>query len=297
VSAPALDRRALGRVLTQIANGGPAPLVDAGRAAAFRVGITGPPGAGKSTLTGRLAIERQRKARVGVLTIDPTSHVTGGALLGDRVRMDELAGIENIYIRSFGSRTAMDGLTDHIPELLAAMDDFGFDEVLLETVGVGQAELAVRTQVDTVILVIPPESGDGIQAMKAGILEIADIFVVNKADIASAQRIATDLQRAVSYVSVPQGRWRPPVLLTSQTRPETIVALSDLIDEHRRCLDQSGMLARHMLDRGRYRLRRSVERGLKAALDRAADSFFEQPMAQQRRAILQTMLDQDQVHR
>jgi LAO/AO transport system kinase len=293
MSRPSLDRRALGRMLTRIANGAAAPLADAEHGTAFRIGITGAPGAGKSTLTGRLALERRPRGRISVLAIDPTSRVTGGALLGDRVRMDELAGVEDIYIRSFGSRAAADGLTDHLPDLLAVMDGFGFDEVLLETVGVGQAESAVRAQVDTLVLVIPPESGDGIQAMKAGILEVADIFAVNKADIASAQRIATDLERAVSYTSVPDGGWRPRVVLTSQARPESITALSELIDGHRRWLDERGLRARHSLERSRYRLRRSVERRLVAAVDRAPPEFFGQPLARQARSILEQLLDQD----
>ena len=249
-----LDRRALGLALTRIANagtsagaggaGGNGALNGAGARDAVaglaatharRIGITGAPGAGKSTLAGRLALARIDRGRLGILAIDPTSPKTGGAILGDRIRMDDLAGSENLYIRSFGSRSAADGLTDNLHELLETMDRYGFDEVIVETVGVGQAELAARSQVDTLILVIPPDAGDVVQAMKAGIMEIADVFAINKADMPSAMKMATEVKRimALTHRGPPHGSleargWMPPVVLTSQSNPASIIELSTL---------------------------------------------------------------------
>ena len=281
-----LDRRALGLALTRIANGdlqlaaSPAE----GQAAAWRIGITGAPGAGKSTLAGRLAIERLPGRRVGVLAIDPSSPITGGAILGDRIRMDDLPGVEALYIRSIGSRSATDGLADHLPELLAAMDAATFDEVLLETVGVGQAECAVRSQVDTLVLVIPPDAGDTVQAMKAGILEVADIVVVNKADQPAAQRMAGEIERIVELTHGGQpdaGGWVPPVLLTAQSQPSSIQALSQHIDRHRAWLEASGTQGARRLARARYRLRRWLERRISAELAQASEGWFERPITEQ----------------
>ena len=182
---------------------------------ARRIGLTGAPGAGKSTLAGHLALHRARDRRLGVLAVDPSSPKSGGAILGDRIRMDELDGSAELYIRSIGSRSTSDGLSDNLPEMLDLMDAHGFDEVLLETVGVGQAEYAARVQVDTLVLVLLPESGDVVQAMKAGIMEMADIFVVNKADLPGAQKMATDIKRISAMARHTEGDWRPTVLLAS----------------------------------------------------------------------------------
>src|SRR5439155_10774724 len=172
-----LDRTALGKRLSWLANAGLADLVaidarDPAIRGARRIGFTGAPGAGKSTLLGHLVIHRVGEGRRGVLAVDPSSPKTGGAILGDRIRMDELPGSAELYIRSLGSRNTSDGLADNMPEMLDTMDEFGFDEVMLETVGVGQAEHAARAQVDTLVLVLLPESGDMVQAMKAGIMEL-----------------------------------------------------------------------------------------------------------------------------
>lgn len=291
VSQPALDRRALGLALTRIANGDldAAGVAAAGSAPAWRIGITGAPGAGKSTLTGRLALHRLPSGRVGVLAIDPSSPISGGAILGDRIRMDDLAGVEDLYIRSFGSRSAADGLADHLPELLSAMDAAAFDEVLLETVGVGQSELAVRSQVDTLVVVMPPDAGDAIQAMKAGIMEIADIFAVNKADLPSAPRMAGEIERIVSLTHKRREGWTPPVLLTTHKRPESIAALSEAIDRHRAWLRASGTQPALRLARARYRLRRWLERRLAAEIDAAPQALFERPVAQQARELLERL--------
>jgi LAO/AO transport system kinase len=281
-----LDRRALGRALTALANASGADLMRmAGRAAtpapARRIGITGAPGAGKSTLAGHLALHRARDRRVGVLAIDPSSPKTGGAILGDRIRMDELEGADDLYIRSVGSRSTSDGLSDNLPEMLDLMDDHGFDEVVLETVGVGQAEYAVRVQVDTLVLVLLPESGDIIQAMKAGIMEMADIFVVNKADLPGAQRMATDIRHVVSVAGHDEGAWRPQVLLTSSRQPDSIAALSAEIDRHQAWFETNRRGLALSQDRARYRLRRLIERRTAEVVAAFDQQMLEAPLAQQ----------------
>ena len=301
-----LDRRALGLALTRIANlksdaardtadvEPPAPPVTRAR----RIGITGAPGAGKSTLSGRLALERFHRGsgdrRIGVLAIDPSSPKTGGAILGDRIRMDDLDGSENLYIRSFGSRSSADGLTDNLHELLDTMDRHGFDEVLVETVGVGQAELAARSQVDTLVLVIPPDAGDVIQAMKAGIMEIADIFAINKADMPSAAKMATEVKRVMALTHRAVDRdadWLPPVVLTSYRKPESIGELSMQIDRHYQWLQGTGTLETRLLARRRYRLQRWIERRAQRVISDAPPAFFDLPQREQTTALLRLLGD------
>lgn len=265
MTAGTLDRQALGRALTWLANASAQDLLrrpryGAGGGSARRVGLTGSPGAGKSTLAGHLALLRGRGRRLGVLAIDPSSPRTGGAILGDRIRMDDLQGSSELFIRSIASRSTSDGLSDNLPEMLEAMDEFGFDEVLLETVGVGQAEHAARVQVDTLVLVLLPESGDVVQAMKAGIMELPDLYVVNKADLPGAQRMATDIRRIVHLSRRGEGDWQPPVLLASASQSESIAALSAEIDRHQAWLAGADRRAALLQERARYRLRRLLER-------------------------------------
>jgi len=280
-----LDRRALGRTLTRLANAGPLELAALAprqpAAAARRIGITGAPGAGKSTLLGRLALKRLPRGRLGVLAVDPSSPKSGGAILGDRVRMDELAGADELYIRSLGSRRTSDGLADNLPEMLDAMDDYGFAEVLLETVGVGQAEYAARAHVDTLVLVLLPDSGDTVQAMKAGIMEMADIFVVSKADLPGARKMAADIRRIASVMRPAPRAWAPPVLLVAQDQPESIDALSEAIDRHQAWLADTHRHDAIRDQRARYRLRRLLE--IRAAEFIAVQDpvFFTQPLEQQ----------------
>ncbi|TFZ02758.1 methylmalonyl Co-A mutase-associated GTPase MeaB [Ramlibacter henchirensis] len=292
MSKPPLDRHALGRRLSKLANASTADLVQLQRLEpcanpARRIGLTGPPGAGKSTLAGHLALHRGRDRRLGVLAVDPSSPKSGGAILGDRIRMDELAGSSEIYIRSIGSRSASDGLSDNLPEMLDVMDEFGFDEVLLETVGVGQAEYAARAQVDTLALVLLPESGDVVQAMKAGIMEMADIFVVNKSDLPAAQKMATDIQRISALSRRPEDAWRPPVLLVSSMKPETVSALSAAIDRHQAWLAESDRRAALLQARARYRLRRLIERRAADAVASLDAKTLEAPLEQQLEQALQ----------
>lgn len=286
MNAQPLDRWALSQALTRLANASEAeiiqrPLPPPPKHLARRIGVTGAPGSGKSTLVGLLALERLAGGRLGVLAIDPSSPHSGGAILGDRVRMDDLAGSERLYIRSLGSRSTTDGLADNLPEMLDLMDQFEFDEVVLETVGVGQAEYAVRNQVNTLVLVLLPDSGDAVQAMKAGIMELADIYVVNKADLPGARRMAADLRRIAAVAKHDSGTWVPPILLTSASQPASIQALSRAIDQH-----QGWLIATHQgqtlrTKRARYRLKRMAELRIAQAIARHEDAFFDTPLTDQ----------------
>lgn len=228
-------RRRLSRALSRIANADVSETLAqqnlATPATLSRIGVTGAPGAGKSTLIARLAhLRKGADRKIAVLAIDPTSPVSQGSILGDRIRMDSIADDPDIFIRSIPSRRAHDGLTDNTADLMNAMEGHGFDEVILESVGVGQAEYTIRTLVDTVVLVLLPESGDAIQAMKAGILEMADIYVVNKADLPGAQLMEADIQQVAERQS--HAGWTPPVICTTRNDPAGFALLDKAIADH-----------------------------------------------------------------
>ncbi len=221
---------------------------------AYLIGVTGPPGAGKSTLVSHLA-ERYAAAgrNVGVVAVDPTSPFTGGALLGDRIRMNELAGNERIFIRSMATRGSLGGLAKATGEVALTMDAFGFDAVLIETVGVGQSELDVANSADTTAVVVVPESGDAVQAMKAGLMEIADVLVVNKADREGAELMAREIQ--VTLELKPGDGWRPPIVMAVATEGRGVDEILEAVAEHRVHLEESGGLT----SRRRARVRRQLE--------------------------------------
>ena len=201
------------------------------------VGVTGPPGAGKSTFVDALIRRaRARGERVAVVAVDPSSPFSGGAILGDRVRMEAHSGDDQVYVRSLSSRGNLGGLSTACAEVVDLFDACGFDLVLVETVGVGQSELGVMEVADTVIVVLTPESGDAVQAMKAGLLEIADVFVVNKADRPGADRLARELDRAVA---LDDGPWRPSVHTTVAQDGAGIDEVVDAAARHLRwCVDE-----------------------------------------------------------
>lgn len=208
-------------------------------AAPHVVGITGPPGAGKSTFVDALvALARARGQRVAVLAVDPSSPRTGGAILGDRIRMEAHAGDPGVYVRSLGSRGYLGGLSRAAGQIVELLDDLGFDLVLVETVGVGQGELAVLDVADTVLVVLTPESGDTVQTMKAGLLEIADIFCVNKADRPGAEHLVRDLELSVHLDDRPG--WQAPVCAASALQNRGVTEVMAALDAHHRWLVDAG---------------------------------------------------------
>jgi LAO/AO transport system kinase len=207
------------------------------------LGVTGSPGAGKSTLVTRLVREfRHRERKVGVVAVDPTSPFTGGAILGDRIRMMELAGDPNIFIRSMASRGNLGGLAASTRDVVRAMDAAGYDPIIIETVGTGQAEVEVMRTAQTVLVVVAPGMGDDIQAIKAGILEIADLFIVSKMDKPGADQTVAELAMLLSLdPKRKQAAWRVPILKTAALKDQGIAEAVDAIQEHRTYLEESGM--------------------------------------------------------
>ncbi len=266
-------RRAIARAITHVENGlaGADALVDelyphTGRA--WRVGVTGPPGAGKSTLTDRVIHHLRESGRtVAVVAVDPSSPFTGGALLGDRVRLTERTGDRGTFYRSLAARGAGGGLSEATEAACDVFDAAGFDVVLVETVGVGQGELDVAGAADTVAVVLVPESGDAVQAMKAGLMEIADAFAVNKADhpdaAAMVGALRSMLRLRAGYGA--EGSWTPPVVQTVATAAEGVEGLVETLEAHRAYLEASGGWEAARDGRLRRRVRRLVERAWREA--------------------------------
>jgi LAO/AO transport system kinase len=216
------------------------------------IGLTGSPGVGKSTVTAALvASYRETGLRVGVLAVDPSSPFTGGALLGDRVRMQDHATDAHVFIRSMASRGHLGGLAAATPGAVRLLDAAGFDIVLIETVGVGQAEVEIASLADTALVVLAPGLGDSIQAAKAGILEIADVFVVNKSDRPGAQELVRDLRTMLAMAGYGEGQWKPPIVSTTASTAAGISDLVSAIGAHGAWLDRSG--ARQARRRARAR--------------------------------------------
>ena len=252
------ERRALARVLTRVENGTErgreylrALYPDSGRA--HTIGITGGAGSGKSTLTGALAAAyRKTGAQVGIVAVDPSSPFTQGAILGDRIRMQDLVLDPGVFVRSLATRGALGGLSPTIADVVAVMDAFGFEYVLIETVGAGQDEVEIAGMALTTVLVNNPGTGDDIQALKAGIIEIADVLVVNKADLAGADILISQLRAVLALT--PPGQPRPEIIATKAREAVGVDELIDAIAAHRRHLDESGELAEHRSVHARHQV-------------------------------------------
>jgi len=252
------DRRALARIISRVENGTPegrdyvrALFPHSGKT--HIVGITGGAGSGKSTLTGALAAEYRRRGKtVGIVAVDPSSPFTRGAILGDRIRMQDLALDPGVYMRSMAGRGALGGLAPAIADVVAVMDAFGFDYVLIETIGAGQDEVEIAGTAMTTILVNNPGTGDDIQALKAGIIEIGDILVVNKADHPGADVLVSQLQALLALS--PAGTRRPPILKTTATKGEGLEALATAVDEHFALLASSDEMQRHREGEARHQV-------------------------------------------
>jgi GTPase len=257
---------------------------DVGRA--YRVGITGPPGAGKSTLTERLvSAYRARALTVAVVAVDPTSPFSGGALLGDRIRMESVSLDPGVFIRSMATRGSLGGLATTTREVCDILDAAGFDRIIVETVGVGQSELDVSRMTDTSVLLLVPESGDGIQTLKSGVMEVADVFIVNKADRPGADKLRQEIEitlgirlgNAFRHVRAHHGgraptatppsrpspeAWAQPVLATVAAKGEGTAEVVDALERHRAWLEQSGLLRERRRRRLAERTREVVDRAL-----------------------------------
>ncbi len=279
------DRRALSRLVTIVENGGE----DGHRALAklyqytgnaHVIGVTGPPGAGKSTLVNELALEfRRRGMTVGILAVDPTSPFTGGAILGDRIRMQPLGNDPSVFVRSMASRGQLGGIARATGDVIKVLDAAGFDRVIVETIGAGQAEVEIAREAHTTIVVEVPGLGDDVQAIKAGILEIADVFLVNKADHEDAEKTRRHLQAMMQLGGALREGWNVPIVMTVAIKGTGIAEAVDAIEGHWEHLKTSGHLAER--ERGRIvREFRTILQGM------ALDLIRERVPQAQREAIV-----------
>jgi LAO/AO transport system kinase len=268
----ARDPRAIARAISLVENEDPAAMslvrdIFASTGRAYLVGVTGPPGAGKSTLVDRLASQlRVRGMTVGIVAVDPTSPFSGGAVLGDRLRMNSHAGDAGVFIRSMATRGHLGGLSRSTGDAALILDAAGFDIVIIETVGVGQDEVDIIRTADVSVVTLVPGTGDDVQALKAGIMEIADIFVVNKADRDGADRLVSAVEATLSLHPYAAGEWRPPIHRTIATNGQGVAELEAAVFAFRE--HQTGAHASRRRSRSAYRLRELVSQRFTSHLDR-----------------------------
>ena len=277
----ARDERALARAISLIESGQEAgqTLLKSVRTRggwARLIGITGSPGSGKSTLTdGLIGLARKQKGRVAVVAVDPTSPYSGGAILGDRIRMMRWHQDKDVYIRSMATRGHLGGLAAATLQVIALLDAYGFDYIFIETVGVGQSEVDIVQVADTTLLVLTPGGGDGVQAFKAGIMEIADVFAINKFDLPGGQRLKREITAALELSHPEEGDWWPPILGTTATKGEGVEDLFKALRNHLEHLETAGKLGDFKRRRARFEISALLSEQVRRALEKQEDRFID----------------------